>query len=145
MSSCILGFQATHPPTRGPLLESPESPKFMRTKKIFYIRKESNSHTICLEHQHGRRDVMWKRSIFEIMINSGRVTCSFFFFYLSSYFYPLACVPLSLCWPLLACANCAEVAHRSFCVKFTDLISKLNILEKSTANIQRTDLYLVSF
>ena len=48
-------------------------PKFMGSKKIFYIRKESNSHTICLEHQyrrrfivleyqHGRRDVMWKRS-----------------------------------------------------------------------------------
>ena len=29
--------------------------KFMRTKEIVYIRKESNSHRICLEHQHGRR------------------------------------------------------------------------------------------
>ena len=45
----------------------------MGTKKIFYIRKESNSRRICLEHQYGRRfivlehqygrrDVMWKRS-----------------------------------------------------------------------------------
>ena len=41
---------------------------------MFYIRKESNPHRICLEHQHGRRfivlenqygrrDVMWIRSI----------------------------------------------------------------------------------
>ena len=46
----------------------------MRTNKNFYMRKESNSHRICLEHQYGRRfivlehqygrrDVMWKRSI----------------------------------------------------------------------------------
>ena len=33
------------------------------TKEIFYIRKESNSHRICLKHQYGRRDVMWIRSI----------------------------------------------------------------------------------
>ena len=32
--------------------------KFMGTKEIFYIRKESNSHRICLKHQYGRRDVM---------------------------------------------------------------------------------------
>ena len=32
-------------------------------KKMFYIRKESNSHRICLEHQYGRRNVMSKRSI----------------------------------------------------------------------------------
>ena len=31
---------------------------FMGTKEIFYIRKESNSHRICLEHQYGRRDDM---------------------------------------------------------------------------------------
>ena len=48
--------------------------KFMGTKEICYIRKGSNSHRICLEHQHGRcfivlehqygrRDVMWKRSL----------------------------------------------------------------------------------
>ena len=48
--------------------------KFMGTKEMFYIRKESNSHRICLENQHGgrfivlknqygRRDVMWIRSI----------------------------------------------------------------------------------
>ena len=37
--------------------------KFMGTKKIFYLRKGSNSRRICLEHQYGRRDVMWKRSI----------------------------------------------------------------------------------
>ena len=33
------------------------------SKKSFYIRKESNSHRICLEHQCDRRDVMRKRSI----------------------------------------------------------------------------------
>ena len=43
-------------------------------KKIVCIRKESNPHRICLEHQHsrrfivlelqyGRRDVMWKPSM----------------------------------------------------------------------------------
>ena len=48
--------------------------KFMGTKEMFFIRKESNPHRICLEHQHGRRfivlenqygrrDVMWIRSI----------------------------------------------------------------------------------
>ena len=37
--------------------------KFMGMKEIFYIRKESNSHRICLKHQYGRRDVMWIRSI----------------------------------------------------------------------------------
>ena len=40
-------------------------PTFMQiceNKKSFYIRKESNSHRICLEHQYGRRDVM-RRSI----------------------------------------------------------------------------------
>ena len=46
----------------------------MGTKERFYIRKESNSHRIGLEHQYGRRfivlehqygrhDVMWKRPI----------------------------------------------------------------------------------
>ena len=37
-----------------------------------------------------------------------------------------------------------EVADKSFCVKFSGLISKLKILEKvilKSANIQRTDLY----
>ena len=29
--------------------------KFMGTKESVYIRKESNSHRICLKHQHGRR------------------------------------------------------------------------------------------
>ena len=48
--------------------------KFMGTKEMFYIWKESNPHRICLEHQYGRRfivlenqygrrDVMWIRSI----------------------------------------------------------------------------------
>ena len=48
--------------------------KFIGTKESVYIRKEFNSHRIglghqhgcrfiVLEHQHGRRDVMWKRSI----------------------------------------------------------------------------------
>ena len=37
--------------------------KFMGRKESFYERKESNSHRICLEHQYGRRDVMWKRPI----------------------------------------------------------------------------------
>ena len=27
--------------------------------KIFYVRKESISHRICLDQQYGRRDVMW--------------------------------------------------------------------------------------
>ena len=36
--------------------------KFIRTKESVYIRKEFNSHRIGLEHQYGRRDVMWKRS-----------------------------------------------------------------------------------
>ena len=48
--------------------------KFMGTKEMFYIRKESNPQRICLENQHGRRfivlenqygrrDVMSKRFI----------------------------------------------------------------------------------
>ena len=48
--------------------------KFMGKKDIVYVRKEFNSHRICLEHQHGRRfivlehyygrrDVTRKRSI----------------------------------------------------------------------------------
>ena len=45
--------------------------KFMGTKEIFYIRKESNSHRICLKHQYGRRDVMWIRSI--LTAGTGRV------------------------------------------------------------------------
>ena len=32
--------------------------KFMGAKDFFYIRKESNSHRICLEHQYGCRDVL---------------------------------------------------------------------------------------
>ena len=47
--------------------------RLMGTKVLIYIRKELNSHRICLEHknsrrfivlehQYGRRDVMWKRS-----------------------------------------------------------------------------------
>ena len=42
----------------------------------------------------------------------------------------------------------SEVAHKSFWVKFSGLISKLKILKKimlKSANIQRADLYLVSF
>ena len=40
----------------------------------------------------------------------------------------------------------SEVQHISFWVKFSGLISKLRILEKSkSANIHRTDLNLVSF
>ena len=37
--------------------------KFMRTKEIVYIRKESNSHRICLEHQHGRRFIVWNTNM----------------------------------------------------------------------------------
>ena len=44
--------------------------KVMGTKEIFYIRKESNSHGICLEDQYGHCffvleycDIMWIRSI----------------------------------------------------------------------------------
>ena len=33
--------------------------KFMGTKEICYIRKESNSHRICLEHQRGRLSLCW--------------------------------------------------------------------------------------
>ena len=29
--------------------------KFVGTKEIVYLRKEFNSHRICLKHQHGRR------------------------------------------------------------------------------------------
>ena len=36
--------------------------KFIGTKEIAYLRKEFNSPRIGLEHQYGRRDVMWKRS-----------------------------------------------------------------------------------
>ena len=41
----------------------PASMQIYENKKRFYIRKESNSHRICLEHQYGRRDVMRKLSI----------------------------------------------------------------------------------
>ena len=37
--------------------------KFIRTKESVYIKKEFYSLRIGLEHQHGRRDVMWKRSV----------------------------------------------------------------------------------
>ena len=37
--------------------------KFIGTKESVCIRKEFNSHRTGLEHQHGRRDVMWKNSI----------------------------------------------------------------------------------
>ena len=37
--------------------------QFIGTKESVYIRKEFNSQRIGLEHQHGRRDVMWKRCI----------------------------------------------------------------------------------
>ena len=37
--------------------------KFIGTKESVYIRKEFNSHRTSLGHQHGRRDVMCKRSI----------------------------------------------------------------------------------
>ena len=47
--------------------------KFMGTKEIFYIRKESNSHRICLKHQYGRRDVMWIRSILTATLQAKTV------------------------------------------------------------------------
>ena len=31
---------------------------FVRTKEIVFIRKESNPHRICLEHQYGRRFIV---------------------------------------------------------------------------------------
>ena len=37
--------------------------QFIRTKESLYIRIEFYSQRIGLEHQHGRRDVMWKRFI----------------------------------------------------------------------------------
>ena len=37
--------------------------KFIWTKKTVYKRKEFNSHGTGLEHQYGRPDVMWKRSM----------------------------------------------------------------------------------
>ena len=43
----------------------------------------------------------------------------------------------------------SEVAHKSFCIKFSGLISKLKILENHIKlreySMQRTDFYLVSF
>ena len=33
--------------------------KFMRTKESVYIRKEFNSYTIGVEHQHGRRFIVF--------------------------------------------------------------------------------------
>ena len=58
--------------------------KFNGTKKNVYIRKEFNSHRICLKHQHGRPfivlehqygrfDVMWKRSILKVIKVKHRV------------------------------------------------------------------------
>ena len=44
--------------------------KFIGTKESVCIRKEFNSNRIGLEHQHGRRDVMWKRSIAFFNINN---------------------------------------------------------------------------
>ena len=49
----------------------PASMQIYGTKEIFYTRKESNSHRICLKHQYGRRDVMWIRSI--LTAGTGRV------------------------------------------------------------------------
>ena len=56
--------------------------KFIETKGSVYIRKEFNSLRICLvhqhgrhfivlEHQYGRRDVMWKRSIKSVICLRG--------------------------------------------------------------------------
>ena len=61
--------------------------KFIGTKGSVYIRKEFNSHRICLELQHGRRfiilehqnerrDVMWKRSISMAGILTRSFTCT---------------------------------------------------------------------
>ena len=47
--------------------------KFTATKKNVCIRKEFNSHRIVLVHQHDRRDVMWKRSIYNQGGLKGRV------------------------------------------------------------------------
>ena len=41
----------------------PASMQIFGTKEGAYIGKGINSHRIGLEHQYGRRDVMWKRSI----------------------------------------------------------------------------------
>ena len=64
--------------------------KFMGTKEIFYIRKEINSHRICLEHHHGRRfialehqygrrEVMWIRFMGEWVIFNRNGICQTFF------------------------------------------------------------------
>ena len=39
--------------------------KFITTKESVYIRKEFYCQRIGLKHQHGRRDVMWKRSVIQ--------------------------------------------------------------------------------
>ena len=41
----------------------PASMQIYGTKESVYIGKGINSHRISLEHQYGRRDVMWKRFI----------------------------------------------------------------------------------
>ena len=41
----------------------PASMQIYGTKESVYIGKGINPHRIGLEHQYGRRDVMWKRSI----------------------------------------------------------------------------------
>ena len=64
--------------------------KFVGTKEIFYIRKEINSHRICLEHHHGRRfialehqygrrEVMWIRFMGEWVIFNRNGICQTFF------------------------------------------------------------------
>ena len=51
----------------------------------FYIRKKSNSHRICLEHQYGRRfivleyqygrrDVMWIRPLMSIVLYNSQTS-----------------------------------------------------------------------
>ena len=56
----------------------------LEQKKVFYVRKESNSHRIYLEHQYGhrfivlehqngRRDVMWIRSLLNFVKEENKL------------------------------------------------------------------------
>ena len=96
--NCVLDIERFH--SRGQHLC-----KFMGTKESVYIRKESNSHRIGVEHQHGRRfivlghqygrrDVMWKRSIHCRMFSQD-ITAATFVTYPS----PI----MHLIWPLKFC------------------------------------------
>ena len=97
---------------------------------------------ICLEHQYGRRDVMLKRSILEFMINTGRVTFSFFFFhciftlwFASDPFISLL-TSFSFCQ---SCRSCAQVILRKLYWSYKQTISS-----KSQLRIFNVQIYIWS-